>query len=52
MRAMKLLGMMSSLALCVACGSGSDNYDATGTFEATEVTVSAEAAGRLLFLDV
>jgi HlyD family secretion protein len=52
MRAMKFLGMMSSLALCVACGSGADNYDATGTFEATEVTVSAEAAGRLLFLDV
>ena len=52
MRVMKFLGMMSSLALCVACGSGSDNYDATGTFEATEVTVSAEAGGRLLFLDV
>ncbi len=37
--------------LGVACGRGGD-YDATGTFEATEVTVSAEAAGRILYFDV
>lgn len=37
--------------LGVACGPGGD-YDATGTFEATEVTVSAEAAGRILYFDV
>lgn len=36
--------------LSAACGGGGD-FDATGTFEATEVTVSAEAAGRILRFD-
>lgn len=36
--------------LSAACGSGGD-FDATGTFEATEVTVSAEVAGRILRFD-
>jgi HlyD family secretion protein len=35
-----------------ACGPGNRPYDATGTFEAVEVTVSAEAAGKLLRFDV
>ena len=34
----------------VACGRGGD-FDATGTFEATEVVVSAEAAGRIYSFD-
>ncbi len=39
-------------ALCLAsCGGKEKEYDATGTFEATEVTVSAEQNGRLLQLD-
>lgn len=37
------------LAICLAaCGSKEKEYDATGTFEATEVTVSAEQSGALL----
>lgn len=32
----------------VACGSNEKEFDATGTFEATEVTVSAEQSGALL----
>ena len=37
------------LAICLAaCGSKEKEYDATGTFEATEVTVSAEQSGVLL----
>ena len=35
-----------------ACGNGTPDYDATGTFEATEVIVSAEAVGKLLQLEV
>lgn len=31
-----------------ACNSGEKEYDATGTFEATETTVAAEQAGTLL----
>lgn len=42
-------GLLSLLA--VGCGNR-DNFDATGTFEATEVTVSAEANGRILCFDV
>nr|WP_288660621.1 HlyD family efflux transporter periplasmic adaptor subunit [uncultured Alistipes sp.] len=36
--------------LTAACGRSGD-FDATGTFEATEVVVSAEAAGRILRFD-
>ncbi len=35
-----------------ACGSNDKNYDATGTFEADEIIVSAEASGKILRLDV
>ncbi len=38
--------------LLTACGRGDAEYDATGTFEATEVVVSTEANGRLLMFDV
>ena len=36
----------------VSCSSGNDDYDATGTFEATEVIVSAEQNGRLQTFDI
>ena len=36
--------------LTAACGRSGD-FDATGTFEATEVVVSADAAGRILRFD-
>lgn len=42
-------GLLSLLT--VGCGNR-DDFDATGTFEATEVTVSAEANGRILCFDV
>ena len=35
-----------------ACNNKENDFDATGTFEATEVTVSAEQNGRLLTLDI
>ncbi|HNI55671.1 MAG TPA: HlyD family secretion protein, partial [Chitinophagales bacterium] len=35
-----------------ACSNGDKIYDATGTFEATEVIVSAGTAGKLLALNV
>lgn len=40
----------AALLLLVSCGDKQD-YDATGTFEATEITVSAEATGKLLRMD-
>ena len=36
--------------LAASCG-GDGDFDATGTFEATEIVVSAEAAGRILRFD-
>lgn len=40
------------LLFLTACGSSEKEYDATGTFEATEVTVSAEQSGTLLRFDL
>lgn len=39
-----IIGLAMALT---ACGSGEKEFDATGTFEATEVTVSAKASGEL-----
>ena len=43
---------MYRLLLILAGCSRSESFDATGTFEATEVTVSAEASGRILAFNV
>ncbi len=48
---MRRIWICAAVSLTVtACGRGGD-FDATGTFEATEVVVSAEAAGRILRFD-
>ena len=44
--------MTGVLLLLVACGNKEKSYDATGTFEATEVTVSAKSTGELQRFDV
>lgn len=45
---MKKLLLISLGALMMAsCAKDKKDYDATGTFEATEVTVSAESTGQL-----
>jgi HlyD family secretion protein len=49
------LGVIILLALTffsVSCGNKKGNYDASGAFEATEVLVSAQAAGQIMQLDV
>lgn len=48
---MKRIVCMVAAALAVSCGPAAD-FDAQGTFEATEVIVSAEAMGRILRFDV
>ncbi len=45
------LSTLLSLALLPSCSDKNATYDATGTFEATEITVSAEQNGRLLLFD-
>ena len=44
----KFIIMASAALLLAACGNSEKEYDATGTFEATETTVSAEQNGTLL----
>ena len=48
----KLMIMAAGLAMLVGCGNNEMEYDATGTFEATEVTVAAEQSGVLMMFDV
>lgn len=50
---MKKVFLLASLAFIMAsCGEDKKDYDATGTFEATEVTVSAESSGQLISFNV
>lgn len=44
----KFITIASAALLLTACGNSDKEYDATGTFEATETTVSAEQNGTLL----
>ncbi len=48
---MKRIAYIVAAILAVSCGTKAE-FDAQGTFEATEVVVSAEAAGKILNFDV
>ena len=47
-----LFCLFTLLPFLSACGNKEKTYDATGTFEATEVTVSAKSTGELKTFDV
>lgn len=49
---MRKIFLFAVVVVMAACSSDNKGYDATGTFEATEVTVSAEQTGRLMKLSV
>jgi HlyD family secretion protein len=49
---MKSAALLFPLATLLACNSTSSEFDATGNFEADEIIVSAEAAGKIIKLDV
>lgn len=46
------ISILSAAILLSACGNSENTYDATGTFEATEITVSAEQNGRIEYLNI
>ncbi|MEJ7587508.1 MAG: HlyD family efflux transporter periplasmic adaptor subunit [Ferruginibacter sp.] len=50
----RIPGYFLSLLISITCSchSGERKHDATGTFEADEIIVSAEASGKILRLDV
>ena len=47
MKITNVIGIALAIAL-TGCRNSAEDFDATGTFEATEVIVSAEAAGKLI----
>ena len=48
----RLLLLACTVLMLSACGNKEKEYDATGTFEATETTVFAEQSGALLALNI
>ena len=48
----KMIVLAGAAILLAACGNRGKEYDATGTFEATETTVYAEQNGALLAFDI
>lgn len=50
MKLFRLLTTLSALFLLFSCSNGKGDYDATGSFEATEIIVSSQANGRILEL--
>ncbi|MCR5158304.1 MAG: HlyD family efflux transporter periplasmic adaptor subunit [Prevotella sp.] len=48
----KMMILAGAALVTAACGGNEKDYDATGTFEATETTVFAEQSGALLTFDV
>lgn len=50
MKKVLVLGLICIMT--ASCRNGKYNYDASGTFEATEVIVSGEAAGKLMVFNV
>lgn len=52
MKSFRLLTTLSVILLMYSCSNGSDEYDATGSFEATEIIVSSQANGRILLLEL
>ena len=52
MKPYSVLTTLSLSFLLFSCNNGSEDYDATGSFEATEIIVSSQANGRILTLNV
>lgn len=46
------IGIATSILLLISCSNNDDAYDASGTFEATEVTIASEANGTIKQLNL
>ena len=45
----RIVFALATVALLAACNSNKSKYDAEGFFESTEITISAQASGLLLY---
>ncbi len=52
MKTYRKLYPIAALLLLLSCGKGKNEFEAAGTFEATEIVVSAEANGKLIRFEV
>ncbi len=52
MKTKSIILLTVSATILTACSSNKKDYDATGTFEATEVTLTAEQTGRIMNFDI
>lgn len=52
MKRIMILGVAGFLLICKSCGKKQNDFDAMGTFEAMEITVSSEASGKILSLEL
>lgn len=48
----KIIFLSLPILFCISCNKKEKNFDATGIFEATEITVSAQASGEVQQLDI
>lgn len=48
----KIILLCMAIAMMTSCTNNNKKFEAAGTFEATEVNVSSEAAGRIMSLNV
>jgi len=47
-----LVFSIAVFSFLISCGKSKDNYDASGTFETTEVIVSSEGTGKILSFNI
>ncbi len=52
MKSYKIAAYSAAILIAVSCSDKENTFDATGFFEATEVTVSSEATGRIIEFDI
>ena len=48
----KIIFLSLPILFCISCNKKEKNFDATGIFEATEITVSAQVSGEIQQLDI
>ena len=48
----RIVFALATVALLAACNSNKSKYDTEGFFESTEITISAQASGNIMALDI